>query len=213
MDDPAKMHDNDYVFPSHIMKFLHVPKSGGTTFRETSKRFNLPIQCEKLHQPISKHCPTSDFKYIIILRNPINRVTSYYNMVLQAPHPKYCYKRYIGSLDIFMNNCWEVNNQVTVYLAGIYKGYTKEIVEITDEIFQIAKKNLESMYKIIIFENLENEIMDFFNNEFNVNCKNNHIRNFRASKYEQLSSEEIELVKKHNKYDIMLYEYAISLCK
>ena len=53
MDDPAKMHDNDYRFPSNIMKFLHVPKSGGTTFRETSKRFDLPIQCEKLHQPIS----------------------------------------------------------------------------------------------------------------------------------------------------------------
>ena len=134
-------------------------------------------------------------------------------MVLQAPHPKYCYKRFISSLDTFMNNCWEVNNQVTVYLAGIYKGYTKEIVQVNEEIYQTAKKNLESMYKIIIFENLENEIMGFFNNEFKVNCKKNHIKNFRASKYEQLSSEQIELVKKHNKYDIMLYEYAISLCK
>ena len=111
------MHNNNYTFDRQYSKLIHIPKSGGTTFEDLVKTYKLHILCGS-HQPISKFNTVNDSNYVLILRNPIDRVLSYYNMVINSG-PKYPYKQYILSIPLFMENCWEVCNQLTLYCAGI----------------------------------------------------------------------------------------------
>lgn len=211
------MHRNDFEFNKKTSCFIHVPKSGGTTFNHLVKRYELdkpssqkPIMITNLHRPISKKCLPIDYNYIIIIRNPIDRVLSYYNMV-KIKGPNYPYGKFVKNMRLFLNNCWEVNNQMTLYLAGI--DCTVSTV-VNQEIYEMAKNNLKKIKHIIFFENYSKNIANFFFKEYNIVISDSDIPNIRKVTYsKKISNEDKDLIIDKNKYDILLYEYAKKIRK
>ena len=207
------MHSANYIFRKSQMCLIHLPKSGGSTITKIINDNKLEVIADTNHRPISKFCDPKSFKYIILLRNPVDRVISYYNMVLRNKY--YEYKEYSASYKLFLNNCWEVNNQLTLYLAGIdCKQMIKKNIKINDNFFKLifdrAKNNLKNIKSVIFFDNYESSVKKFFKNNFNLQLDDiPHLRNHKYSK--KVSDYDYNLIKNHNKYDILLYEYAKSL--
>lgn len=207
------MHTNNYSFNKDTSYFIHVPKSGGTTFMDLVKKYKLnessclrPIIANGFHKPISYKCNPVDYNYIIIIRNPIERVLSYYNMVKRSG-VNYPHKKFVKNMHLFLNNCWEVNNQMTLYLAGINCTAHRPLVN--QEIYEIAKKNLDKIKHVIFFENYSTNIANFFLKEYNIVLSDSNIPNRRKHTYSKIiNNEDKNLIKDKNKYDILLYEYA-----
>ena len=206
------MHKNNYKFNKKTSLLIHVPKSGGTTFSHLVTKYKLdnpsiqhPIIANGLHRPISKYCEPIDYNYIIIIRNPVERVISYYNMVKRNA-PNYPHAKFIKNIPYFFNNCWEVNNQMTLYLAGI--NYTSSTI-VNKEIYEKAKTNLKEIKHIIFFENYNENISHFFLKNYDLVLSNSDIPNIRKHNYsKELNYKDKELIIEKNKYDILLYEYA-----
>lgn len=207
------MHRNDYTFDEKLPKFIHIPKSGGTSFNNVIKELSLNVEHNpRLHQPVSEKCPPETFKYIISLRNPINRVWSYYNMVLRGG-PKYPYYNFTQSFEKFLNNCWEVNNQATLYLAGAINKKKKinGYLRITPAIYEKALKNLRCMHHIIIFEEFEDGVTKYLNNS-GVSSNSYKIPHARKAEYNKnIPQDIIQKIIKHNEYDIKLYNEALKI--
>lgn len=191
-------HDNQFTFSDSQIAFVHLPKTGGTSFykllaADTEQRFvNL-----KIHRPISIHCPPSKYKYITIIRNPIDRVWSLYQMVLREPKG-YPYRKYaIKGLDSFLQNCWEANNMACRY-------YTAEVnQQPNQETFSMALKNLDSFYSVLSFEHFHSEVVQFLTKH---KIKNNHVPHERKHNYSSPIDAERALIASYNKYDVQLFE-------
>jgi len=202
------MHNNNYTFDRQYSKLIHIPKSGGTTFEDLVKTYKLHILCGS-HQPISKFNTVNDSNYVLILRNPIDRVLSYYNMVINSG-PKYPYKQYILSIPLFMENCWEVCNQLTLYCAGI--SYS-ELIEkynnvVNIDIYNLALKNLKGIKDIILFDNFNDNVAKFIKDKYNVDISTIPVK--RKGKYSKFASiNDRNIIEKYNMYDIMLYNSLI----
>ena len=202
-------HSNNYTFDKDKLCFIHIPKSGGTTLFKLFKNNEIGQIHKPAHYPISILCPPSDFNYLTILRNPIDRVVSYYNMVKREGR-NYPHGEYSDNYRLFLENCWEVNNQVTLYIAGINCvdiAKNKDFNLVNEEIFETAKNNLNNFKNILFFDKLEEDIHNFFKNEYDIHLK--EIPNERKFNYSKVISEEDrKLIEEHNKYDILLYQYA-----
>ena len=124
-----------------------------TSFTHLIKKHKVNIVAN-CHRPISNKCSPIDYDYVIIIRNPIERAVSYYNMV-KRNRRNYSYGKivkygkFVKNINLFLNNCWEVNNQMTLYLAGIPCHINKPIVN--QKIYEIAKKNLDNIKHVIFF--------------------------------------------------------------
>ena len=205
------MHKNNYTINDSEYCFIHVPKSGGTTFSFYLKKYNIKTCTNiNLHQPVNNLFSPNKFKYITILRNPIDRCYSYYQMV-KRESPNYPHKKYSNNLENFMNNCWEVNNMATLYYAGIDCSKLK-IINVNDEIYNKAINNLKNFHNILDFNNIQNDIITFFK-KLNIYL-DNKIENKRKVEYNKnLSKNDIVLITKHNEYDIKLYNFIINYKK
>ena len=201
------MHKNNYTINDSEYCFIHIPKSGGTTFGFYLNKYNIKT-CTKisLHHPVNNLFSPNKFKYITILRNPIDRCYSYYQMVKRGGS-NYPHKKYSDNLENFMNNCWEVNNMATLYYAGVDCSNLK-IINVNDEIYNKAIQNLKNFHNILNFNNIQNDIITFFK-KLNIHLDN--IENKRKVEYDKnLSKNDIEIITKHNKYDIKLYDFIIN---
>lgn len=208
------MHSSNYVFNINDKCFINIPESGGNLFSKIVNDNKLDIVIDKNNRPISSLCTPKIFKYIIILRNPIQRVISYYNMVKKKGW-KNPYFKYSNNYNSFLNNCWEVNNQLTLYLASVdCSKFTEKNIKISDKIykvaFNVAKNNINKLNSIIFFKDYINSIKNFFKKENNLELED--LPNLTIpDNSKDISEEDYNLVKKHNKYDLMLYEYALRL--
>ena len=120
--------------------------------------------------------------------------------------PDYPHAKFIKNIPYFLNNCWEVNNQMTLYLAGIT--YTSSTI-VNQEIYEKAKTNLKEIKHIIFFENYNENISHFFLKNYDLVLSNSDIPNIRKHDYsKELNYKDKELIIEKNKYDILLYEYA-----
>ena len=209
------MHKNNYKVNENEYCFIHIPKSGGTTFNFYLNHFNIKMATKlSLHHPVNnKYLDekiVEKYKFITIIRNPINRCYSYYQMVKRSPN-NYPHKKYSNNLENFMKNCWEVNNMATLYYAGIDCSKL-QIINVNDDIYNMAINNLKKFYYIIDFNNLENGLINFFKKinkeiiEININKRyHNYNKN--------ISENDIELISKYNYYDIKLYNFIINYLK
>lgn len=198
----VNFHDPDYFIKKDYMSFIHIPKSGGTTFSKLVEKYNLKIDNINCHVPISKNCNTDEYKYVLILRNPVERCFSYFNFV-RSRGPGYPYNNFSNDIKLFFEKSPEVNNFLTQYMACINP---LKNIKVDDEIFEIAKKNIDKIYKIILFDNFEENLKLFFKTDFNI--KLNKISNLRNYHYDKkINNENLEIIKEKNKYDIMLYNY------
>ena len=200
------MHRANYIFDKNVQCFIHLPKTGGTTLTHIIKKHNLNVDGIDVHRPISEYCSPLTHNYITIIRNPVDRVISYYNMI-KRNGPRYPHFEYTSDIKTFLNNCWEVNNQFTLYLAGIdctrFVNKSSDFQIVNEDIYNLAKENL-SRFKILHFDNLSKDIETFLC-EHNIVDKN--IPALNQHEYNKdVTLDEIKIIEKHNKYDILLYK-------
>ena len=187
---------NDYVFDKKQYCFVHVPRTGGWSFRNYFEKFNLPFYVNEKkghHNPVSLLCSPKEFKYVTIIRDPIERVRSHYQMFQKAKHNSAS-----RGLVNFLRYSHEVKNLYCQYFSGL-------IGENIDErIFNIALENLKNFKGIILFEDYDNEIKKFFNS-FNISEINEKFYINKSSE-KILKKEEKDSIKIYNYWDLKLYE-------
>ncbi|MEM1324808.1 MAG: sulfotransferase family 2 domain-containing protein [Bacteroidota bacterium] len=191
-------HQPNYTFDSNKIAFIHLPKTGGTTIskllqQDTKQRFvNLDI-----HRPISSLCPPNSFSYVTIIRHPIDRVWSQYQMVLRSPSDYPYHREANKGLAYLLKHCWSVRNMACRY-------YTARVRhEPHGESIQLAYANLKKFKAVLDFAHFSTEVPAFL---ANYDLDHLVIPHERKSKYPSPSVEEQALIAKYNQYDIDLYE-------
>jgi hypothetical protein len=191
-------HNPDYRFEKDQIALIHIPKTAGTSMakllsNDPENRFVLL----DIHKPVSPHCLPTEYRYVTILRDPIARVWSHYQMVLRYPEG-YPYRKYaVQGLEIFLKKTWETRNMMCRYLAG----NTEQ--EPDNQTFEKAKANLIHFYKIIFFENFAKETTEFLTQH---NIPFEKIPNERKSKYSQPTEAERTLIQQYNQWDLQLFQ-------
>jgi len=191
-------HNPDYRFEKDQIALIHIPKTAGTSLakllsNDPQNRFVLL----DIHKPVSLHCSPEEFQYITILRDPIARVWSHYQMVLRYPKG-YPYQKYaVQGLEVFLKKTWETRNMMCRYLAG----NTQQ--EPDSQTFEKAIKNISTFYKVLFFENFAKETSDFLTQQ---DIPFEKIPNERKSKYAQPTEEEKALIAQYNQWDLTIFQ-------
>ena len=191
-------HANDFKFDKDQIAFVHIPKTGGTSFyRMLEEQVIKGMVNTRIHRPVSISCPPKEYKYITIMRDPRRRVWSLYQMVLRSPigspYQKYAKK----GLPCFLENCWEARDMTCRYLSGdVYK--TPQ-----EQTYDRAWANLNCFEEVFDFENFSEEVQTYFQKQGKVV---KWTLNERKSKYLMPQEAEIKLITKYNKYDLLLFQ-------
>lgn len=188
----------DYRFEKDEICFIHLPKSAGTSFAklltaDSKKRFKELL----IHRPISLHCPPSEYKYITVMREPVSRVWSLYQMILRHPEGYPYRKHAVRGLEVLLKKDWAARNMVCRYLSGEMKG------EPTAETVDSAYKNLQQFYEVIAFDNFGSEASRFLEKH---DISFEAIPTERKAKYAEPTPAERALIEKYNQEDIRLFE-------
>lgn len=219
--------------------FLHLPKAAGTTLCDIFSRQYQPdeiyqldgaefIQAQEdfkqldrnakakikilmghmyfgLHEFLSQ--PTT---YVTMLRNPIDRVVSYYHFVSKlATHPDYelIKAQNISIEDYCQMGRENMNNGQTRFLSG-----TKQSEACTPQKLEQAKKNLREYFSVVGIQEKFDESLLLLKNQLTWKktpfyYQRNTNRSNSYNKHE-ISSSTRSAIAKYNELDLELYEYA-----
>ncbi len=192
-------HNADYRFGEDQVAFLHIPKTAGTSMHELLG--TLPpgtIVNLQLNRPVSIHCPPGRYRYIAMMRDPIARVWSYYNMALRldVDNPYQHHAR--QGLAFFLEHCWEVREMATRYLSGRVHGEPNRACR------DIALQNLERMYFVGLFEELHTELPRLVR-LLGGSDQGLQLPHHRKASYPPPNEEETALIRRYNRHDMDLY--------
>ncbi len=189
---------NDYNI-DNIEKicFVHLPKTGGITVWDTLKKINFPLYNfpkHSMHNPVSLQSGVKNFKYITVMRNPLDRVYSQF----------FLYKRLNEKITSHgLTQTLRTQISFKNLACQYYSGLIDENID--ERIFDLAKKNLDNFFFIINFDNFELDLKNLIkkaglNNEVNIQHKNKSI-------YEKINKTDKEIIGAYNFWDIKLFEY------
>ena len=191
-------HTHNYNVRKDQIAFVHVPKTGGTSLSKMLEKvkgdrfININI-----HRPVSSTCPPPGSKYITVMRNPVDRVWSQFQMV-RREQPGYPYQSFaVKGLDCFLKRCWMVRNVACQYYSG------KMNQPVDEHNLNTALENLNNFYQVIDFDNFSEEVSAFMVKE---KLPFEEILHKRKSKYNAPNQQEKKQIEAYNKFDIMLFE-------
>ena len=195
-----------YAFECSKMTFIHIPKTAGTSIHkflcnkdQFSDRFQNVFD-EGLHRPVSRYCHPSEYLYFTVMRHPLDRVWSYFQMVLRwDPRHPYATSARNGLLT-FLERCWEVRNMATRYLSGSI------LDEPTHSAFLMACWNMDCFYAVLDFQRL-GESLSSMCESLGYKFKTASVPHFNAARYLRPSAQERELILGANTLDLELYNY------
>jgi hypothetical protein len=191
-------HNANYQLKTNEIALVHVPKTGGTSLVSILRKDKLSRFVNlNTHSPVSQLCAPQKYNYITVMRDPIERVWSYYQMVLQSS-PSYPYKLFANKgLSCFLKYCWEARNMSCRYYSG------QIAKEPTEQTLQNALNNLKHFCAVINFENYEEEVNKFL---ARYDLKTNLIPHKRKKSYELPNEYERQLISHYNSLDIELFD-------
>jgi hypothetical protein len=185
---------------------------------EIQKFKNLPLEVrEKIillygHMDFGLHeylpNPSS---YITMLRDPVDRIISHYYFVLSSP-THYLYKTVKEknlSLKEYVTSgiSKELDNCQTRHICGLYDAV--DYGKCTDEMLNIAKRNLNEYFKVIGIQERFDESLVLMQSHLNwrlpIYTKLNITKNKPSRN--SLTLAEIDSIKENNLQDISLYNY------
>jgi hypothetical protein len=188
---------------------------------EFKEKQNIAVITGHLGFGLHEFFPNFNYQYLTILREPVDRVISYYS------HVKRYFQNPLGeaarnlSIEEFISQklSIEVDNLQTRYLSGI--GWQKFILGIGEHIpygqcsiamLELAKENLDRHYLICIQENFATSLAKLshtlqWQNMTNIRVNVNDLRTLKT----ELSQKAIDLIKSHNQLDLALYNHACLL--
>jgi len=140
-------------------------------------------------------------KYITVLRHPVERVWSYYNMIRKKDH--FAWGKYTNSLDDFLTNCWEVNNMMIQYLVCKPR---QQILSLAD--LEAAKLVLSKFYSVMDMNNLNDDwekLKHKMNEDFKIELNSLPYMN-KAPQYRPPTEDQVRKIEAHNQWDLKLYE-------
>lgn len=158
-------------------------------------------------------------KYITILRDPVQRVTSFVKKVTTSNKFKQILAKNSNKVgdEIFWKNFENYintnnknglmpherhgfSNYMTKAIAGL--DLSNDNIVVDDSVFEMAKKNLDNMVYVGLFEDYGNTVTDILR-LFNLESKFND----GGLKLSTLPKSTENLIKELNEYDIKLYNY------
>lgn len=193
-------HNSNYSFDRSQVAFIHVPKCGGTSLHKILACNNQHVRYVNLdmHRPISNLCNPEEFCYVTIMRNPIERVWSYYQMARRGSKDNPYTRFSLKGLDFFLNHCWEVQNMACRYYSG------RVYIEPDINTLYLAKRNLSKFKFILDFDNFDASLINFSST---LNIPIDNIPHERKSSYDLFGNSDRELIASSNQLDIKLYEF------
>ena len=175
-----------------MIRFIHIPKTGGISvvkwLKNTDIHFKVGRPCPdgfgKIHSTASywkERHPKKEINMFSIVRNPFTRLVSYY--------------RYIKSYDKNLDLSWEefVYNKTTFCKHKPWMTQTEYICDVNKKII---------VNKILYFENLENELQNFF--KINIPLSIENITNTKNINYYESyykNQDIVSIVKEHFRDD------------
>jgi hypothetical protein len=231
------MHDETAIF-------VHIPKTAGTTIhhiidrqypqhvRHWIKRHNIGVEEFKSQSPayraqlrmVRGHIPYGLHEYIpgpatyfTILRQPIERLVSYYYFVRREPeHYLHDYANTQGvTLQRYVESraSLQTDNFQTRLISGIWTevGYG----ECDQETLALAKHNLAEHFAVVGLTDQFDETLLLLKHAFswrNVFYRRQNVTQGRPRR-EMLSAETLAVLREHNQLDLDLYAYAKELFK
>ena len=196
----SKSYQNDFKLKENQFCFVHIPRTGGSSLHGLLLE-NREDFYKGVHTAVSLLCNPKKYKYITVLRDPIERVFSFY--LIQRKYKKLAFNPHAKQgLEFFLKNVWSCNNGICKFLNGRLEN------ELNDSLFKISLENLENFYFIVDFENFDNNVKILSSK---LNIKNDieqsalHQNNYETAE-EKLTKEYKELIKKFNLYDIEIYK-------
>ena len=143
---------HEYAVEDDDIIFVHIPRSGGTSFQEFANASDLDLNFVNLglHRPVSLALPPDDFRYWTILRNPVHRVWSSYRQQLDQPRNHFHSVARAG-LQFFCRNHFEARNLAVRMLSGDVWN------EPSEKTLYLAMANLDKFERVLDFQNLSVE--------------------------------------------------------
>lgn len=225
-----------------VLIFLHIPKSGGTTlnsilaqnfpskrtFTMDSRDPLVSIRSLKSMAPsqrdtidlISGHCPfgvhellSRQAAYITMLRNPVDRICSWYYYVLRSK-ANFLHKRVTSenlSLDQFVRQrelTAGLNNGQTRWLAG-WDAYEAPYGACGRDVLETAKENLRRYFAVAgVTERFEESLLlmqRMFRWPYVLYRKKNVTPDRPSSA--QIAPDTLDAIRKNNDLDLELYDW------
>ena len=189
-----EFHKNNIFYQANALVFIHLPKTGGSTVAHLLRE--KKIQCINLnsHNPVSLATSVTHQKYFTFLRDPIERVFSYYQMQLRDRSQPYHYLAKRGMVEL-LENCWEVRNQATRYYSGIIE------LEPCEKQYKIAMDNLDQFFFVGNFETFEKDSKKLLKK---LGCSVNSVPVINEHPKPKIQSWEVDCIKAFNEFDILL---------
>jgi hypothetical protein len=229
--------------PERAIVFLHIPKTAGTTLHRIIERQYRPEELyspglTKGHQVgelaklseerraeirmfrghmgfgVDRHLPVPA-TYMTILREPIDRVVSYYYFIRRTPdHYLHDFVEF-GETDLktFVDSKAHVmiDNAQTRVLSGVWHG--PPFGGCTEEMLETAKSNLRDRFAVVGLTERFDETLLLMKRAFgwrNVFYTRQNVSSRRPSRKE-LAPETLQAIASTNQLDIALYRYAAGL--
>ena len=138
------------------------------------------------------------YKYITVIRNPIDRIKSFYEMQLNNKKLSFHNQAKKG-LDYFVSNIKINQNCFCKFLIGDLN------CDIDEGKFEKAKQNLKNFFFIISFDNLDKDI-ELLKLKLDIKNEMKHIGKSQKEKKSYSESETTKIIN-NNVYDIKLWDY------
>lgn len=220
-----------------IYIFTHIPKTSGTSFCNNILKENIrsdriysyrglkklwrdfdPKKFDAIigHVPYGVHFPMFKAKYIVLLRNPLERAISHYYFVLGwSKHPEFKYARSMG-IEGFSRRS---GNLQTRYIAGLFWGWLYQYLN-GNSLFKRcllakAKSNLQNKYFFFGFQEKYSECVECFSKITNfVKISTNpklEKKTLNKISVEEHETKVIGNIKKANSLDFELYDFGVKV--